>query len=486
MQNNNPTPPISLRNMGSGGIIMEGVVDEFLVPASSVNWAVNVHFDKIGAVTVRDGVTILGAQVADTYSCLGLHQFLDTGTGTNDRLISVFNDTAYALVSGTWTSKRTGMTAGKKARFTNFVDLAFMVNGTDAMQSWDGGAGNFSTTNVTSAPAAAFIDNFRSRVWAAKTSGNPSRLFYSSVASVAGAITWDTATQFIDIAPGDGEDITAIKKFGSALHVFKNSAVYRVFSINQTEPDPQINVGTYSQESVTVTKDGMYWHHPSGIYRLRKGEANPTEISRPIYDIIKNILRSNYSEIASWNDDDHVYFSIGNVTVSGVILTNCVIRWTISTEIWTVYSYAQYFVAGATYDVSSDKMYRVVADNDGNVFTFDSGTTDNGTAINYEMETRWLNISGLRSEKKTIIRMAGLHENMQGASVGWRSGTMNKREIEPIGDGKLEEQETIFNGLQIDFNRLKLSIRGSSSAGGAVFQGFEIIDWLNQGTLDNK
>lgn len=476
----NLTPPISVRNLGSSGMIMEGVVDEFLVPSGAVNWSINGHFDRIGSFTVRSGLTLLGAQIVDNFAIKGLFQFTDTGAGTNDRLIAVANTVAYALVSGTWTSKRTGLTANTKARFTNFVDLVFMVNGLEAMNSWDGGAGNFGTTNCTSAPVAKYIDNFRSRVWAAATTSLPSRLYYSSVADINGAITWNTTTQYIDVAPGDGEDLSGVKKFATALYAFKPNSVYRIFSINQTEPDPQIFVGTYSQESITVAKDGMYWHHPSGLYRLRKGESQPIEISRPIYDIIKNVTRSNYTETASWNDDDHVYFYLGNITVYGITINNCVARWTISTEIWTIYSYAVPLVVGNTYDTSSS-IARVVGDDDGNVYTFDSGYDDNGTAINFELETKWLNISGLRSEIKTIRKITGLHENMVGGNIGWRNGTMNKREIQPIG--QLGDQETNFPNLDVNGNRIKLSLRGSSNAGNAVFQGWEIVDWLNEGII---
>jgi hypothetical protein len=478
MENNQQ--PILIGNLGSSGVIMEGVVSDSLMPEGAISWAINVHFDRIGAATVRDGITIIGSQLVDNKSILGLHQFLDTGTGTNDRLIAGVDTTWKALVSGVWTNKRTGLTADKKARFTNFVDLVFGVNGTDAMNSWDGGAGNFGTTNCTSAPAAAFIDNFRTRVWAAKTSGNPSRLFYSTVADGSGAITWDTATQYIDVAPGDGEDITGIKKFGTSLYVFKNSFVYRIFSINQTEPDPVITIGTYSQESVVVTKDGMYWHHPTGIYKLQKGGASPIEISRPINDIIKNITKANYTEVAGWSDSDHVYFSVGNISVYGLTITNCVIRWTISTETWTIFSYASTLLVGSSYD-DGTTISVTVGDNDGNIHTFNSGTTDNGTAIMFELETGWKNLTGLRSERKTISKLVALNENMSGANLGWRNGKMHRQEIQPIGE--ITSQESVFPRLKIEGNRIKLSIRGNSSNGSSVFQGWEVLDWSNDGVI---
>lgn len=481
-----PTEPIVIRNIGSSGVILDGVVDEFLMPTGAVSWAINGHFDRIGAFTTRLGITQLEEQIEDNSAVLGLHQFLDTGSGTDDRLLAAVNTKWHALVSGTWTEKRTGLTAGSKARFTNFVDMVFGVNGVDAMASWDGGAGNFgTTTNVTSAPAATYIDNFRTRVWAARTTSNPSRLYYSSIASASYAIAWtgSVGEGFIDIAPLDGEDISGLKKFGTALYVFKPSSIYRIFSISESEPDPVIFTGTYSQESINVAKDGMYWHHPSGIYRMRNGETKPAEISRPIYDIIQAIPKSYYDDVSSWSDDDHVYFHIGTVSVYGISIANCVIRWTISSEVWTVYSYASAFTVGTVYDNGTD-IVRIVGDTDGTVHTFNSGTTDNGTEIRFSLETRWLSLSGLRSEDKTVRRMIALHENMQDAKLGWRNGKMSRNEIQAIGN--LSDQESVFKNLDIRGNRIKFALSGVNVGTPAVFQGFEIIDWLNEGVTELK
>lgn len=474
------TPPISIRNIGSSGVILEEIVDESLMPVGAVNWAINMHFDRIGASSVRTGYTILGANLGSATNILGLHQFLDTGTGINDRLIAVNGTVAYALISGTWTSKRTGLTASSKARFTNFVDLVFMVNGVDAMQSWDGGAGNFSTTNVTSAPAVAYIENYRTRVWAARTVANPSRLYYSSIADASGAIAWtgSVGEGYIDIAPGDGEDISGIKKFDGTLWVAKPSTMYRVFSINETEPDARVFAGTYSQESMVTTKEGLYWHHSSGIYRVKKGETSPTEISRPIYTFIKNITRANYTEVAAWSDDDHVYFSVGDVTVNGITIANCTLRWTISSEVWTIYSHAHKFVAGNSYDISTG-IYRVVGDSIGNVYTYDSGYTDNGTTIMYDLELRWLNLSGLRAEVKTIREMTALSENMEGANITWRNGTNSFNSQQTVG--QIKKDETFFKSQNITGHRIKFRIAGSNVGASGVFQGFEVMKWINEG-----
>jgi len=464
------------------GIITEGVISESLMPAGAVAEAINVHFDKMGSVELRKGLTLLGSQISAGNTILGLHQFLDEGAGTNNQLLAVVNTVTYYLASGTWTSKRTGLTANKKARFTNFLDSIFMVNGADAMNTWDADpATSFTTTNTVSAPVASFIDNYRSRVWAANTSANPSRLWYSSVAATDGTIDWTSSdSSYIDIAPGDGEDITGIIKSPRALLVFKNNHIYRVYNIHETEPDAKIFVGTYSQESIVSAKDGVYFHHPSGIYRIRTGESLPVEISKPIYDFIKNISSSFYTNVGGWKDNDHIYMSLGNITINGISFTNVVARWTISTEVWTIYSYTTQLRLGTDYDDGSN-ILQVVGDNNGNVLQLNTGNDDNGGAIFYSLITGWHNFDGLRSETKTITKLASLHKNAQGIKLEWQNENMKNFEWESVG--MLDSKETIFEDKNIKGHKIRFRLSGNSKGGQWQWDGLELLEGINEGVI---
>jgi hypothetical protein len=264
--------------------------------------------------------------------------------------------------------------------------------------------------------------------------------------------------------------------------------MYPIYSINQTEPDATIFVGTMSQESVDVAKDGMYWHHRSGIYRMRSGEGQPKEISKPVYGIIKNITLANYTEIASWHDDDHVYFYIGNVTLdNGLTISNCVLRWTISTEIWTTYSYPSPYVVGAQYN-NGTNIVRIVGNNNGYVFTFDSGQTDdgstttNGTPIFYHLETQFNQFTQLRSERTAIKSISVLHENASGVKFGYRADLDTVNVTKPIGTLS-NKTNTVFDSLNIKSHRIKFVLSGTSIGNPFTFQGYEIIDYQNEGII---
>ncbi len=215
--------PQQLTNF-SDGLITDGAVASSQMPLSVVSESLNMDFDKIGSVKLRRGTTLLGNQLSG--NILGLYEFRDSGTGTNNQIIAVNGTTVYYL-SGTWTSKRT-VSTGKKAEFTTFLDYVFMVNGTDASQTWDGNPSNsFGTTNAVDAPVGHYIENFRSRDWIAN---NTDRVYYSSLTSTATppAITWNTTDWYIDTSLQDGDNGTKLKRDKNALLLLKRNHLYRI------------------------------------------------------------------------------------------------------------------------------------------------------------------------------------------------------------------------------------------------------------------
>ncbi len=461
-------PVIQLRDHNKG-IIHEDIVDDVISPSNSVNEAINLNFDVMGAVQLREGTTLLGNNISSS-DILGLHQFLDEGTGTDDQLIAVNGDKVYYLNGSTWTNVES-VTSGLKTRFTNFLDRAMMVNGTDAVIGWDG-SGAFDTTNLVNAPIGHYIENYRSRVWIANTDSNPSRLYYSTVASSSGAITWSTS-QFIDVSPGDGEDITGLKRYSTALLVFKPNHTYRVFGINEADPDPQIPVGTYSQESVVETKAGIFFHdwNNAAIHQYTGGM--PVEVSKPIKPYLEGVTLANRDDVAGWKDNDNVYWSAGDIALNGVTFGNVVFRYTISTEVWTIYSYPTQFLVGTMYDDGTTRE-PIVGDEDGNVFRFNYGNTDNGEPITYSLVTKWHDLSGVRAYTDTITQLATLHRNAQGAVLQYQIDNPDS-ENEWSDIGELSEAPVDIFDTEIRCHRVRFRLSGTSTGESFIYQGIEIL-----------
>jgi len=471
-----PLQPAEFKDLKTG-LITPGAVSRNQVPMDAVSDVVNFHFDQLGAVKLRAGITRLGNQILASSNILGLYEFRDSGSGSNNQMITVNSTTLYYLSGGTWTSKRSGLTSGSQAEFTTYLDYVFMVNGTEATAIWDGNPSNsFVTTgNASSAPIGKYIENFRNRVWISGNSSYPDRVYYSSLPSSVSTpvITWDTdvATgQWLDVSPSDGENITWLKRSKKALLVFKNNHIYRIYSINDSEPDPLIDVGTYSGRSVVEAKDGTYFHHPSGFYRYNDGQVS--EISKPIQDIVDNITLANYSKICGWQDGDHVYWSVGNITANGVTVNNVVVRYTISSKTWTRYSYPQQFLCASPYNDGSN-LYHLVGDNDGNVLKVNSGNTDNGTSISYDLIHRWMTLDGLISTEKHISELSFEHDGGTGTNISTQIQNDLTHIWQPLG--QLDSSDTLLS-TDIRARRFRIRLTGSSSGESFTYRGFEIYD----------
>jgi len=473
--------PVS-RNKLSSGLICFGAVAENAYPMDAVLESLNFNFDTIGKMTLRKGSPQLGNTMVAS-DILGLFNFRDSGAGSNNQLLAVNGTTVYYLVGGTWTSKRT-VTTGLKSRFSTFVDFVFMVNGTDATAIWDGNPSNsfITTGNAASAPIGKFIENYRARMWIAGNSTYPDRVYYSSVPSsvTTPVITWDTNVttgQWIDISPSDGENITALHRTKGSLLVFKNNHLYRIYSINQTDPDPQFNVGTYSQESVVETKNGVYFHHPTGFYRY---DGNVTEISRPIIDIVRAITLANYSKVSGYveADGDHVCWSVGNCTVNGVDYTNLVVRYTISSQVWTHYSYPSQFLVGTSYNNGSN-IVTVVGDNAGQIFTTESGLTDNGSEIMYSIIHPLDDIDGSHATLKIINKMFFMHSGMTGTNINYQTPEDILNDFRK-SVGQMKSSETGFSNLALRGRKIRIKLSGSSKGQPISYEGFQWVSGSTQ------
>lgn len=476
-----PLAPV-VRDKLNSGLITESAVAENSYPLDACTEAINWNFDVLGRATLRSGTTLVGNTLSG--NLLGLYNFRDSGSGTNNRLIAVNGSSVYYLgAASTWTSIRS-VTASLKARFSTFLDYVFMVNGTDATAIWDGSSStSFLTTgNASGAPTGKFIDNYRARMWIAGNSTYPDRLYYSSVPSAVTTpvITWDTSVttgQWIDISPSDGENITALHRTKNALLVFKNNHIYNVYSINQTDPDAKFNVGTYSQESVVETKNGVYFHHPTGFYRY---DGDVQEISRPIIDIVQAVTLTNYSKVCGYleQDGDHVCWAVGSVTYKGITYSNMVVRYTISTQTWAHYQYPTQHLVSSPYNDGST-IFTVVGDDSGNVLKINTGNTDNTTPLSYSIITAWDDIDGAKSTRKIINNMLFMQKGASGSKISYQipGDILNDWSK---GIGQMRSSNSGFSDLAIGGAKFRFKISGSSTGEPMAYEGYEILKGLSE------
>lgn len=494
-----PLQPQSIRNIGTFGVIREAEVDSKLIPDGAVVESINFHFDRKGVATVRPGLATLGATVLTSRPCVGLHN-AQAGTA-----IAVFSNggssTIYSFDGSTWSASLDGGTASVRIRFVDFgsytIALNFIYNTYSSMRFWNAGSSrHWHNTGSPINPqnmwgvAPQYGDVYKSRVYltgdtvpagSGQVASNPSRLFFSSVISSTGSITWAQATDWVDINPGDGEKITGLKRFSLELLVFKPNYIYR-FRTSSTDPDPLIKIGTRSQESIVEGKRGLYFHHDTGFYRYSGGY--PTEISRPISDLVDAIPYSQFDDIIGWNDQDHIYWSVGNLTISevkeSITLKNVVLRYTESSDVWTVYSLSNEARAGITYN-SGSAITRIIGTDHGVVGTFNSGVTDFGEPIKYRIRTKWFEWEGIETTK-ILDDLVAIFEKAQASEVMYQiDEETNWRSL-----GQAKKFLNFFSNLSIRFHRIRFQIIGMSRFESPIFLGLEIVRGFNEGLTLTK
>jgi hypothetical protein len=466
-------PPKTINKLGVFGVIRAAEVDDDLLPVGALTDTLNCSFDRKGAITLRPGTALIGAQVISGTQALGLYHFNSSVSGSSAIFLAINNAAGTATnifrSTGEGFSISLGtLTVGSQVGFVTFANAAMFLNGQQQpWQTTDGvtwtNTGNPLAPN--NAPITRWGEVFKSRIYLTGNTTNPSRLFFSSIIASSAVISWTTSTDFVDINPNDGENITGLRRYSLELLVFKPNYIYR-FRTSSTDPDPLIKIGIRSNNSVVEGKLGLYFHHDTGFYRYSGGY--PTEISRPISDIVDNIARSNYDYISAWKDSDHIYWSIGDITIEGVTVNRMVARYTESSDVWTLYNYPSEIRQGTTY-TSGTAVIQMVGDRNGNVLRFNSGITDNGSGIPYQFITRWEDWNDT-SYLKTINSISYVCEKAQGMELFYQTD----EDVSWRSLGKVTKFWDIFNQLDIKCHRIRFRGRGVSSLEAFIFKKIKV------------
>lgn len=308
----------------------------------------NYHLDSVGDLTKRYGYTRLANQPVTGKTVNGMFMFTDVNSTKTCALMVINNagntqGVIYYRTSGNWTSSLATDTAGKITRFAAFCNYVFRVNGTDVVAtSTDPVAPTWGTTNAPATITPKLIAVYEDRVYVANqpTTGQRSRLFFSSLPTSGTTITWDTTNDQVDINPDDNDEITALENNGNSLMIFKNRSLYR-WKFKNVEPDRIIGVGAPTQEAVWTNFDlGItFFANEWGGWAYTGGY--PKNVGRKIQPFFDAIAASTLTSIRTTGDHDHWFIYPGaNLTVDGRTYTNPVLVYTISLDAWTIYTFA--------------------------------------------------------------------------------------------------------------------------------------------------
>lgn len=409
----------------------------------------------------------------------------------------VFNTPA---PGGTWTSRRSGLSEVGKPRFAQYLNYIWMVNGNEIIGGnpvATSNGGDFGDDLVPEDfPAGDFISaGFEGRVWIAnKTLGV---IQYSDIVQFIPPATYNlTYNQEVNyistLAPQTGQTFTALFEVPRALLVFTEDTITRIYGASSVDAYPAYNVGTYSQESIVETKTGIFFHHSSGFYQFDYG-SQPVEISRRIIDFVKAIPRANYDDIVGVYDGfDTVKWYVGQVVVEGVVFSNCCVRYTISTQVWTIYDYKGIDITALiTYDdgTAINQIVGAMVDDDpdpvAKTGTLDTGNTDFGVSFYYEFIDRWRPYTNMYYLTKTINEVSVYSENAAGANLMYQVQKSGPNAWLPFGTVTEVNNSILANKSQEDFDVMRWRLAGNTKGAQVVVHGIEVISLTIKGQEEN-
>lgn len=463
-------------------------VNENLLPANSVELAKNLVADEeLGSLVSRWGSSLVGAQLVASKSILGLFNFRDN-VGTSHKLFATINasDNAtsviYDVIAGS--AAVTGLTASLKMRFLQFLDSVLAINGTDAVRAYNGTSwittgGAFDLGNMPS--GNKYVIEFLDRVYLAGDASAPDKIFYSGVAS-GGAVSWTVGNGFVNVEPEDnGGGIKGFGKVPGYLIILKERTMKR-WNFQSAFPESLVDIGTPSNESI-ISKAGICaffsatTEDATGFYITNGGRPVPIShlVAKNIKKWIDAIPASYYPNISGFGTETHFFWSIGAVTVDGQDYSNVVVRWSVKTSEWVVYTYPTEFKVFAQYLNASDENVIVGGDNNGQVIEIeDQGVyTDagiSGSKIDWEMQTRDEDFQ--YNQIKSISEKVVLNtRNVQNGQAFIKTNLKEKEQS--LGNIKGNIAEIKFTN-PIQFNYARFILRGTQVSARAVIKEVEV------------
>jgi hypothetical protein len=319
-------------------------VDPGEVGASGAVDGRNFDLDQVGRVKSRQGyVKHTLSEGTNKYDSLHTYRRATNNdivlAGAGLRLESIIN----GAVSQTTTAN------ASPHYFTSYgtatESRVYIANGTDTVKYYTDDS--FTTPSYTgTTPTGKFVATQQpdNRLVVARTASNRSRVLFSD----PGDPHTFGADNYVDLSPGDGEEITALVTWREYVFAFKETKFY-VFYGNDTDAtgEPIFNVrGVYGAgvrigRSAVAGKDGVYFLDRRGVFRSQGGEPQivssaVSPLFAPISDTSNDRIDGSSTATPSmfWHDD-RVYLAYSTVGTANdrVLVYHCTDNWWASWDV---------------------------------------------------------------------------------------------------------------------------------------------------------
>lgn len=227
----------------------------------------------------------------------------------------------------TFTTVTTRLQGGPLPSITTVRDKIWIVNRSTHVITWDGTTESLldgrANTPKPAPPRFNYVDFWNERVWGARTTANPSGVYFSDLTDTlgndldpsTGTLAWP-ADNVIQVAQENGSPIYGIKVYRNALFVFKENGIWRIdfngpFDI--TVSKTLSSVGTRYQASIVEHDNILYFVGTDGFYAFDGDRA--VRVSDGFRNKFNDITQ-NQSSTGSNVWDSEVHFELGTSSLT--------------------------------------------------------------------------------------------------------------------------------------------------------------------------
>lgn len=374
---------------------LQGGINTFLpahnIKDNEVADAYNCEFSTVGLRTRYGKAKYNATALPSATGVRGLHVSYATGS----RFILAASDQGKMYKdngSGTFTEIEAGYTADSFYSFTDFDSYTLWVNGTDQLRRYDGS----NVDTIATAPASLIgIINAENRLFAWQN--NSSNLYFCDLNDET---TWDATTEysgFLTVPKIKGDSIIACAKQSRAIIVFKSKSIWRynIYGLprNWTRELLSDSLGCAGRYALDQIEDVIYFVGDDGrVYELsntiklisqnidspdtaRWGLPKDLSLAKKSQTIVKYMptkksVRVIYNDVSATTDYPNMYAD-----------------YSLTRKAWVRGNLSAYCMAIT--DGKDDTGYMYVGDTTtGYIYRIDSGTNDDGAAINSYFETK--------------------------------------------------------------------------------------------------
>lgn len=398
---------------------------EFSVPTDALLIADNLEYLRSGAIIGRRGRTKLNSSALPGPVLALWRHYPRSGTKNTMAFVDIGASVSVWRAdgdSGTFVEDTTGLADDARWNFANWPakNATLLVSSGGGLRHWNGttvaAVSPDGDNEVTLTDLGPYITLHKSRLFATHVD----ELNYSVYASEVNDETlWLSASQLSANDPQGGL-ITGLASFVDYLLVLKEASLWRFVGDIGTGITAQFqrysDTGCVAPDSVAVTEYGVLFVGKRGVFLTDGVDPNPPEMSLPIRSLwVSRDSEEVYSSaVGRWypkkqqyvlkldpaDSDAYVLSRVEFLKENPFVNESSRVAW-----VWSHHTNLPMDCA-AVWASETDDGRLITGDDSGYVHIYDSGSTDDGTAITTTLQTAGAPIDNLADRNQDLAARA--------------------------------------------------------------------------------